>query len=32
MKYKKCHTIGTIPKSDIKIAERDNIDMIKMKY
>ena len=27
MKYKKYHTAGTIPKSNIKIAERGNIDI-----
>ena len=26
MKYKKYHTAGTIPKSNIKIAERGKID------
>jgi hypothetical protein len=26
MKYKKYHTVGTIPKSNTKIVERDKID------
>ena len=26
MKYKKYHTVGTIPKSNTKIVEKDKID------
>ena len=33
MKIKKnIHTVGTIPKSNIKIAERNKIDTIAHKY
>ena len=32
MKNKKYHTVGIVPKSNIKIVERDKIDTLTHKY